>query len=295
MQARLSAGGKPINRIKHADLWTVPRPLVGMIHLPPLPGSPHWRGQTNGMAPIRDHALQDLNALRNAGIDGVIVENYGDVPFYPGPVPVETVTAMASVVQDVVRAAGTSLRVGVNVLRNDAAAALAIAAATGCAFIRVNVHTGSMFTDQGWIDGAAHETLRLRARLEARVAIFADVAVKHALPPPGSDIVAMARDVWHRGLADALIVTGVATGATTDARRLVDVARAVPEAPVWIGSGVTAETAAALLELADGAIVGSALQQDGIAGRGVDPARAAALVAAAQPFRRSARANAAGD
>ncbi len=107
--------------------------------------------------------------------------------------------------------ARSRLPVGVNALRNDARAALAIAVATGAHFIRVNVHTGSMFTDQGLIEGAAADTLRVRAALDTRVAIMADVHVKHASPPAGADIADAASDAWHRGLADALIVSGIGT------------------------------------------------------------------------------------
>jgi membrane complex biogenesis BtpA family protein len=264
-------------RILHHEVWPVARPIVGMIHLPPLPGAPGWGGS---MATVLERALADHAALAAGGADGVLVENYGDVPFRPGSVGRETVAAMAVVVAEVVRAA-RGRPVGVNVLRNDAAAALAVAAATGGAFIRVNVHAGALLTDQGWVRGRAHDTLRLRARLGARIAILADVLVKHAVAPAGLTIDAAARDLWHRGLADALIVSGPATGAATDGADLRAVAGAVPGAPVWIGSGLTTGNAAELLPLADGAIVGSALQRDGIAGRGVETERVRALVRAA--------------
>jgi len=142
----------------------------------------------------------------------------------------------------------------------------------------VNVHTGAMLTDQGWIEGRAHETLRLRARLGAPVAIVADVMVKHAVPPAGLDIAQAARDAWHRGLADGLIVSGGETGAATDPARALAVKRAVPEAPVWIGSGLTTENAAELLAHADGAIVGTAFARGGRAGTGIDPDRVRALM-----------------
>jgi membrane complex biogenesis BtpA family protein len=264
-----------IERITHASLWPVERPVIGMIHLQPLPGSPRWAGSLDA---VRDRALHDLAALLDGGVHGVLVENYGDAPFHPAAVAAETVASMAVIARAVVDHA-EGVPVGVNVLRNDACAALGIAAAAGCAFIRVNVHTGALLTDQGWITGAAHETLRLRARLGARVAILADVLVKHATAPAGFDIAAAARDAWHRGLADALIVTGAATGHAVDTDRLRAVGEAVPEAPLWIGSGLEPANAR-ILALADGAIVGSALQHGGAAGAGVDPARVRALMRA---------------
>lgn len=257
------------------ETFPTPRPIVGMVHLPPLPGAPRWGGS---MDSVLDRALADARALEDGGVHGIIVENYLDAPFYPNRVPPETIAALAVVVREIIRE--VAVPIGVNVLRNDARAALAIATATGARFIRVNVHTGAMLTDQGWIEGQAHETLRLRSRLGAPVAILADVMVKHAVAPPGLDPAQAASDAWDRGLADGLIVTGVATGAATEADRIVAVKTAVPEAPVWIGSGLTAENVASLLPLADGAIVGSALMHGGVAGAGVDPNRVANFMAA---------------
>ena len=257
-------------------IWGVnSRPLVGMVHLLPLPGAPRWDGS---MAGVIGRARADAAALAAGGFHGVMVENFLDAPFHPAAVPAETVAAMAVIVDRVREECG--LPVGVNVLRNDAYAALAIAAATSARFIRVNVHTGAMLTDQGWLDGRAHETLRTRLRLAPDVAILADVLVKHAVAPAGLTAGDAARDSWHRGLADALIVSGTATGAAVDTAQLDDVRSAVPDAPVWLGSGVDAGNAAALLERADGAIIGSALAYDGVAGNGIDPARVRRFTAA---------------
>jgi len=232
------------------------------------------------MDAVLERALADARALEDAGLDGVLVENFGDVPFHPGTVPPETVAAMARVTAAVVEEVGVP--VGVNVLRNDARAALGIAVAAGARFLRANVHTGLMWTDQGAIEGTAADTLRTRAALGHPVAILADVLVKHATPPPGLEAADAARDAWHRGLADGLLVTGAATGRPTDDALLAQVREAVPDAPVWVASGVTVETVRATLAQADGAIVGTDLTRARTAGSGVDPQRAKALVEAAR-------------
>lgn len=278
--APLDGGGRPAAGRLLTDLFAAKKPLIGMVHLLPLPGAPRWGG---AMDAVIERAIADARALAEGGFDGVIVENYMDAPFYPGRVPPETVAALAVVVREVVRQ--MRIPVGVNVLRNDALSALAIAAATGARLVRVNVHTGAMLADQGWLTGEAHESLRLRARLGAPVAIVADVLVKHAVPPAGADPALVAGDTWYRGLADGLIVSGTATGAAADAARIRAIKAAVPEAPVWIGSGLTAENAAELLVLADGAIVGSTLMHGGIAGQGVDPERVRTFMEAVRPFR----------
>jgi membrane complex biogenesis BtpA family protein len=168
--------------------------------------------------------------------------------------------------------------VGVNVLRNDARAALAIAAATGAAFIRVNVHSGAMHTDQGLIQGRAGETLRLRASLGLECAIWADVHVKHATPVYGESLEAAAADTWARGRADALIVSGIGTGRPTDPERIRRVQEAVPEAPVWVGSGIDPSSLRSLPSDVAGLIVGSWMQRDGRGGSRVDGERARRLV-----------------
>jgi uncharacterized protein len=257
------------------DRRASPRGIIGMIHLLPLPGAPRWGGS---MDAVVRRALADADALSRGPVDAILVENFGDSPFHPGPVPPETVAALSAAVA-AVRGA-TSLPVGVNVLRNDAAAALAIAAATGASFIRVNVHTGGMYTDQGWIQGDAAATLRSRQRLAPGVAILADVLVKHAAPPPGLDLARAARDAWERGHADALVVSGAGTAEPTDLEDVRTVRTLLPGAPTLVGSGVTEATLAAALATADGVIIGAALQAEGRPGNAVDGERVRRMVAA---------------
>jgi hypothetical protein len=252
-------------------LLAVRRPVVGMVHLLPLPGSPRART----LDEVLRRAVADARALARGGVDGLLVENYGDAPFVPETVEPHVVACMTAAARAVREATGLPL--GVNVLRNDARGALAVALACGAEFIRVNVHTGAAYTDQGLIQGRAHETLRLRRALGSRAAVFADVLVKHARPAGPGDAAAAARDAARRGLADVLLVTGPETGAAPDPARLREVRRAVPDHPVWVASGVSAETAAAWGE-ADGVIVGSAFKRGGRAENPVDPARVAPLV-----------------
>ncbi len=253
---------------------SVPTGIIGMVHLPPLPGAPGWGGS---MAAVIDRAAADARALTEGGVDAVLVENYGDAPFHK-TVGAETVAALTAAVLAVRDVADGP--VGVNVLRNDATAALAVAAAAGARFIRVNVHTGGMYTDQGWIEGQADETVRLREGIAPGVAILADVMVKHATPPAGLTLETAARDAAERGHADAVIVSGPATGAPAADGDVRTVAEVV-DVPVLVGSGVTVETITATLELAAGVIVGSAVMRDGRAGGPVDRDRVRRLVEAA--------------
>jgi len=250
------------------------RSVWGMIHLRALPGAPLFGGSLDA---VIEGAVADGRAVREGGGDGLVFENFGDRPFFAGRVPAETVAAMTRVIAAV--AAEVPLPFGVNVLRNDARSALAIAAATGAAMIRINVHTGAMLTDQGIIEGEAAETLRVRAALAPDVAIFADHLVKHAVPVAPVDPLQAAKDLRLRGLADALIVSGAETGSAPDPARLAELRAALSDVPLLLGSGLTAENAAAF-SAADGAIVGTSIKRGAQVEQPVDAARVAAVVAA---------------
>jgi membrane complex biogenesis BtpA family protein len=249
--------------------------LVGVIHLRPLPGSPRYGGD---LSSVVASAARDAEALANAGFDGVVVENYGDAPFEPGAVAPVTVAAMTRCAL-AVRVAAPTLALGVNVLRNDAESALAIAVATGAAFVRVNVHSGARVTDQGVIEGRAHATLRLRKALGAEaVALFCDVDVKHSAPLARRPIVEEALELTERGGADAVLVTGSGTGVGVATGDLGSVASAV-RTPVFVASGATVATLPSL-GAAYGVIVGSCLRASGHAGDPIDPGLARAFAKA---------------
>lgn len=235
------------------------RAFVGVLHLPPLPGSPR---PGPGMQGVIDAALRDAEALVEGGADAAIVENLGDAPF---AVTVEPhVTAGLAVVAREVRARfGDALALGVNALRNDALAAVGAAAASGAGFVRINVHVGVMVTDQGIIEGRPRDTLLYRQRVGPDVGIVADILVKHAAPLAAVDLRQLTRDTVVRGGADVLVVTGSGTGQPTDLDRVRAVQAVGAGAPVWVGSGVGVDTAAAVARVADGAIVGTALHRGG--------------------------------
>ncbi len=251
-------------------------PLVGMVHLSPLPGSPGFGGS---MDAVVSDAARRAQVLTEAGFPALMVENFGDTPFFADSVPAVTVAAMTACVVAVRDASGTFT--GVNVLRNDALSAVSIAAVTGAGMIRVNVLSGSMYTDQGLINGRAGELARLRRALGTGTEVWADVFVKHATPPPGLAVEQAALDSWERAGADALIVSGPGTGRAPDLDRLERVRAAVPDAPLVIGSGAGPENLSDLAGLADCVIVGTALEAGGRPGADLDPKRVDAFIVAA--------------
>lgn len=248
--------------------------LLGVVHLKPLPGSPGFGGES--LEALAALAKADAERILEAGFDGYILENFGDAPFFKDRVPPHVLTILTRIALELPR---QNALVGVNVLRNDARGALAIAAACGLQMIRVNVHSGAMVTDQGIIEGDAASTLRDRTAFAPGVAILADVDVKHAAPLSSSfDLREAARETVYRGLADALIVTGKATGSPAFMTHVKVVREAVHDRPLLVGSGVTRETVKQTLRLADGIIVGTGIKQNGRTEEPVDPVRARNLV-----------------
>jgi membrane complex biogenesis BtpA family protein len=249
-----------------SELFAQPKPVIAAMHLLPLPGSPGYGGS---MDEVIDAALRDASALRFGGVDGLIVENLGDAPFFKDAVPPETVAAMSRVAAELRTTLAGELPFGINVLRNDGRSALAIAHTFGGSFIRVNVLTEAYVTDQGLIEGIAADLLRARRLMGAeRVAIFADVHVKHAAPLLQRPIRESAEDMVERGGADILVVSGPRTGAPAD---LADVtAVSGLGADVVLGSGVSTGSVADAMGAADGAIVATGLRPGGELSKGVD-------------------------
>ena len=249
--------------------------LIGVVHLQPLPGAPRWRGD---MESVIEFAVNDARAYERGGAHAVFIENFGDVPFTKGSIAPETLAAMAAAGRAIRQA--VDLPIGFNVLRNDARAALALCAVCDGAFIRVNVHTGAMLTDQGLIEGNAYETLRYRQRVCPGAQIFADVHVKHAVPLGNWSIEDTARDTVERGLADALIVSGAGTGLQADLADVERVRRTAPTTRILLGSGTTLANVRDFLPAADGFIVGSSPKLGGKLSNPIDPKRVAALARA---------------
>jgi membrane complex biogenesis BtpA family protein len=257
--------------------------VIGVVHLPALPGAPAYDGAP--MAALRARALADAAAYAKAGVDGLIVENHGDVPFLkPEALGHETSAAMA-VLTEAVRVE-TGLPVGVNVLANAAHCALAVACAGGAGFVRVNQWCNAYVANEGIIEGPAAAALRYRAALGAGgVRVFADSHVKHGAHAITGDrsIAELTRDLEWSG-ADVVIATGQRTGDGAALKELGEI-KGATALPAIVGSGVTSETVAKTLAAADGVIVASDLKEDGAWWNKVDPARARRFMDAAAPLR----------
>jgi membrane complex biogenesis BtpA family protein len=280
----MSIGIMPSKGNALANLFGVVKPMIGMIHLKPLPGSPHFKG--GSLESVLDFALRDAEALRSGGIDGLVVENHWDLPFTKD-IGFETVAAMSALIVPIRKETG--LAVGVNCLANGAIPGLAIARASGARFVRVNQWVNAYVANEGIIEGPAGAALRYRSFIKGDdIRIFADVHVKHGSHAIVADrtLAEQTRDAVFFD-ADVLIATGQRTGDSTEVGELSGIKQAT-DLPVIIGSGFRAEDAARLLEHADGAIVGSAVKEGGVWWGPVDPQRVRRLMDAVRRVREQA-------
>jgi len=259
------------------QLFKNPCPIIGVVHLLPLPTSPRWGGS---LKVVIDRAEQEATALASGGVDAIIVENFFDAPFTKGQVDPAIVSAMTLVLNRLMNL--VPLPFGLNVLRNDAQSALAIATCVKAQFIRVNVLTGVMATDQGIIEGQAHHLLRYRRELGSDVKILADVLVKHARPLGSPNLTTAVQDTIERGLADGVILSGWSTGSPPNLEDLELAKAAADGTPVFIGSGASWENISTLMQAADGVIVSSSLKRHGRREQPIDPIRVSQFVEAAR-------------
>ena len=266
-----------------AALFGRPKAVITVVHLLPLPGAPEYDGQP--MAEIIAHAVAEAGRYHAGGVDGLIVENHGDIPFAkPDQLGPETAACMA-VITTAVRAA-VPLPVGVNVLANAAHAALAVAKAAGASFIRVNQWANAYVANEGFMEGPAGSAARYRTWLRARdVRVFADVHVKHGAHAITADrtLAELARDVEFFD-ADAAIATGQRTGDSASLDELRAIA-AGTSLPVLVGSGVTPGNVGDMLSVASAVIVASWLKRDGVWWNEVDPDRLRVFMAEADRCR----------
>jgi len=266
------------------EIFGVDKPIIGMVHLIPLPGAPGYNFY--GIDAIVEKALADAKALEEGGVDGLMVENMWDHPYYVGEdVPPEEMTAQAVVAREVIKS--TNLPTGINVIHNGGKVTLSIAVASGAKFVRICLLAGARVWDTGEFDhGCAAELLRLRKHLGAEhIKIFADVDKKHSVPFPGIDL--ETHILWtKRYLADAIIVTGKLTGWAPELEKVKKVKGFAGDTPVLVGSGTTAANVKDFLKYADGIIVGTDLKKDGVNENPVDLARVKKYMQAVKKVRK---------
>lgn len=275
-----------MNRLE--TIFIKPKPIIGMVHLRPLPGSPRYDAVGMGMKRILQIARDEARMLEDQGVDGVQVENMWDIPYLPGrEIGPETVAALAVGVYEVARS--VSIPTGAECHMNGAEQAFAAAVAGGARWVRVFEWCNAFISQSGYIEAAGGQVARLRSALRAEdIACLCDVNVKH-----GSHYIIHDRSVEEQAMdveaqdGDAVIVTGFDTGTPPTVERIDSCKKSVG-LPILLGSGTTSENVAQLLKHADGAIVGSYFKQEGKWKNPVDAERTRTFMQAVEALRKGA-------
>jgi len=244
---------------KFQSIFKIAKPIIGMIHLKALPGSPKFDNNINA---IINSALNELNIYKKAGIDAIVIENMHDVPYLKNNVGHEISSLMSIIAYQIKKE--SNLPCGIQILSSANKAALAIAKNTNLDFIRAEGFVFGHVADEGYIDANAGELLRYRKQLNAdNIAIFTDIKKKHSSHTITSDIdiveTAKAAEFF---LSDGLIITGKSTGYNADINELTQVKNAC-NLPVIVGSGITIENVSEYLKVSDALIVGSYFKKNG--------------------------------
>lgn len=257
-----------------ATLFSPNKPVIGVIHVGALPGTP--RGSSS-VAELAQKAKQEARVYTECGVDGVIIENMHDVPYLKGAVGPEIVAAMAIVGSEVKNEC--RLPVGVQILAGANIEAMAVAHAAGLDFIRAEGYAYAHVADEGIIEASAAKLLRYRKVIGAeRVQVWADVKKKHSAHAITADVsLGQTTETVEFMGADCVIVTGSVTG---EAPKVADVQEAKTHChlPVFLGSGISETNIDQFSNEADGFIIGTAFKVDGLWSNTVDPNRVAQFV-----------------
>ena len=239
--------------------------IIGVVHLKALPGSPFYQ---NNLSEIYETALEDSINLDNGGVDGIIIENFGDVPFVKNSISKLTLSHFTNIAKEI--ADSVNIDIGINVLRNDGESALSIADSIKAAFVRINILSGTMYTDQGIIQGEANKLMKLNNSLSSKIEIYADVFVKHAVPPVGYTIENQTEELLLRAGANKIIITGDGTGKEINFEQLEKVRGIVPKGQLAIGSGVNESNIEKYKDIADILIIGTGFKVNNDVAKPVD-------------------------
>ncbi len=235
------------------DIFSVKKPMIGMVHLSALPGTETYEGKS--LQELTQEAIEDACVLDEAGFDAVLFQNTHDVPGLTKVNP-ETVAYMSAIGNEIKK--HIHIPLGVNIHKVDASATLAVASVLDSPFVRLKVYAGSVMDAEGIVSGCAKEALAYRRRMNMNCQIWADVYDITSWPLTDQPIGEMAHWALKFGNADSLVITGRCFDETID--RAKQVRKARPDADIIFGGGINHDNVLTALEYCDGIVIGSALE-----------------------------------
>lgn len=240
------------------DLFDTTKPIIGMLHLAPLPGSPNYQGE--GLDSVIERGLAEAESLVSGGVDAIQIENFNDPTYYPNEAPPETIASISIVAKEL-RKEFPEIPMGICLLA-DPKASIAVAHSVQAQFVRATFFTEASVDVSGIVKRKPHDILRYRKFLDPEIKLFADVHIKHSAPLADRPIEESAYDAAYFQ-SDAVIISGKHTGKPTADDDVSRVREVLPDFPILVGSGACEENIQSLFKFASGAIVGSSLKKDG--------------------------------
>jgi membrane complex biogenesis BtpA family protein len=266
---------------KFLNVFKVNKPVIGMIHLEALPGTPKYK---NNNEYIIEKALKETEIYKKAGIDALALENMHDIPYLKGKVGPEITAVMTVAAHEVKKESG--IPCGIQILAAANKEAIAVAKAAKLDFIRAEGFVFAHVADEGIIESSAGELLRYRKQINAdEIMIFTDIKKKHSSHSITIDVdIVETAHAAEFFLSDAVIITGVSTGAEADLSEISKVREKV-HIPVMVGSGVNINNLESYLKVSDSLIVGSYFKKDGYWENELDYYRVATFMEKVNKFR----------
>ena len=252
------------------SLFRNKKPIIGMVHLPPLPGAPLYN-HAMSWEKIKEFALNDAQSLIDGGVDGIQIENQFDIPYLLSDTLGAETVAFVTAITSEIRNKYPTFPLGVHIMLNCSKQSLAAAKASGANWIRVYNMSNAYISNSGYVSASAPELLRYRNTIDANeILIFGDFQVKHGSHAITSDrsLVEKAHDI-EASLGDGVIITGSATGSPPDKESILSIKEKLTK-PILVGSGLSVNNIYEIWPLINGAIIGTSFKKNNILNEAVD-------------------------
>lgn len=261
------------------NVFHTKKPIIGLLHLPSLPGDPFYGGD---MKEVVRRATEDLISLQDGGVDGFLITNEFSMP-YPHKAEIVTCAAMARVFGEISHL--IRIPFGIEAI-HDGPACMELCAATGASFTRC-LFTGAWSSDLGLHIHDIAETLRVRHELrqdDLNLCYFINGEGSTALDT--RSLADKAKSMLFQCKPEAFVVAGSMAGHEPDTSQIAMVKEiSGARAPVFCGTGFNYDNCETILAVADGAFVGSSFKKDGVFENPIDQGRVERLMEKVRAFR----------
>ncbi len=233
--------------------------ILGLIHLVPLPGTPHY--EPGNVERALEKALFDAHALHDGGADGGLIQPTDRTYPVGEEVDPARLAAFASIVSAVRKDLPSTFELGVQILWNATRASLGVAFACGASFVRSANFIGSSHSLYGPVHSDPVRFLNYVNQLGAHdVSLVAEIQSMHYKSLENTSLAKLAETAYRTG-AHAVEIAEPDQAKCLE--MVSEIREAVPDLPIMLGGHTNHANAEVLLSAADGAFVGTCFQPEG--------------------------------